>query len=408
MGRRRCCCSRCEVFRDRFDRGGPRQDIGLSWDWVNANGEWWIDGSTQGKYAGDSALYEVTGDGEMWGPEAPENDDGYGVAFDVIDELPGNRYRIMFGAPEDPDRPNVPPLPGADCFIAEYEVGEYRDGDNDGQPDPTSAVRIFSRYNGVETLLKEKWLPPQATNEQNGRRFYAWYHNTHGDGTFCVHIGSSAYPSQVTVTGLSLSGRYNGVGNRSDDQLPIEVDDYTIDIATWTTVEGEELPCYACLCVCYDYIDDDPTKPLVSRALFPGVFQLRISGRCCTPFMTPCDTDDCPEALDETIGLEWEDDWPSIGFNGWYNHSALELCGYPFQFRLECDQSGYLTLAMYYEPYPGAGWQLVNQGGSIDLVREEHTCVPMYQLWRLTLRSLSGFPCCIGCTQGEYEIEIWA
>jgi hypothetical protein len=403
MGRRRCCCKRCEVFRDKFDRGGPTQDIGLPWDDVNATGEWWIDASTKPKYLGDSALYEVTGEGEIIGPDVQYNPDGYGAAFDTVDELPGNRYRIIFGAPEDPDRPGVPPLPGCDCLIAEYEVGELT-----WPVTYTSAVRIYVRANGVETLVKEKWIPPQATNLQNGRRFYAHWLNTHGDKTFCVYIGSSAYPSQVTITGYSPPGLYFGVANRSKDQLPIEIDEYSLEIATWENVDGEDLPCYKCTCVCYDYVDDDPAKELIARSLYPGVLSVRIRGQCCTPFMTPCDTSACPGYVDETIAVEFENDYPSVSYNGWYNHTAFTLCGYPFQFRVECDQSGMLTLSLYYQPYPGAAWQEIVQGGALSLTRLVHTCVPIYERWKLTLRSLSGFPCCLGCTTGEYDIEIFA
>jgi hypothetical protein len=404
MGRRRCCCG-CTIFTDNFDRGGPTQTIGLPWDWANADGEWWIDASTQPKYPDDSALYEVTGTGEIIGPKAPEWDEGHGVSYDIIDEQVGNRYRIIFGAPEDPGRPGVPPLPGCDCIIAEYEVGELTT-----PPTATSAIRVYSRVGGVETLLKEKLIPPQAVNSQNGRRFYAWHINTHDDGTFCVWIGSSAYPSQVTLTGITPPGLYFGAANRSKDELPIEIDDYTIDLATWETVNGERQPCFACICVCYDYEDDDPdANPTpIARALYPGVLHLRIVGECCTPIPVfwPCGT--CPSAVDETIDLEYENDYPTVGYNGWYNHTDLTICGYPFQFRIECDATGILTLGMYYKPYLGAAWQEIVQGAAITLELDSHTCEPIYEHWTLTLASLSGFPCCLSCSTGSYEIEIWA
>jgi hypothetical protein len=396
------------VFFDRFDRGGPTQNIGSPWDDVNATGEWWIDYSTQPKYPNDSALYEVTGEGEIFGPEAPEHDEGWSAAFDVIDELPGNRYRILFGAPEDLGRPDVPPLPGADCIIAEYEVGEYIDDDEDGSPEFTSCVRIYTRFDHVETLVKEKWIPPQATNVQNGRRFYAHYVNTNNDHTFCAWIGSSAYPSLVSVVGLIPPGRWFGAANNSLDQLPIEIDDYTIEIMTWENVEGESMPCYACTCVCYDYAGDDPNNEVVGRALYPGVLQLRIRGQCCTPFMTPCDTSSCPGAVDETINLEWESDYPTLAFNGWVNHTEFLLCGYPFQFRAECGGTGFLTLSMWIKWAPDDDWSMFVLGGAISLVRNYHTCVPIYESYTLTLNSLSGFPCCISCTRGEYTIEIFA
>lgn len=408
MGRRRCCCESCEVFRDRFDRGGPTQDIGHPWDDVNATGEWWIDASTQPKYPTDSALYEVTGEGEIFGPEAPEHDEGWSAAFDVIDELPGNRYRILFGAAEDVGRPDVPPLPGAECIIVEYEVGEYIDDDEDGQPEYTSCVRIYTRTNNVETLVKEKYIPPQATNVQNGRRVYGHYVNTNNDHTFCAWIGTSAYPSLISVVGLVPPGRWFGAANRSKDQLPIEIDDYTIDVMTWENVGGDSLPCYQCTCVCYDYVDDDPANEITDRKLYPGVLQLRFYGRCCDPIplLWPCG--DCPAAVDVTIGLEFESDYPTIGYNGWYNHVDLTVCGYPFQFRAECDSSGFLTLSIYYQPYVDAEWQLIVQGGAISLEMLSHTCTPIHELWKLTLRSLSGFPCCLGCSTGEYYIEIFA
>lgn len=411
MGRRRCCCG-CEIFRDSFDRGGPTQDIGQPWDDANAQGEWWIDASTQPKYPNDSALYEVTGEGEIWGPLAREHEEGHSAAFDVIDEQPGNRYRIMFGAPEDVGRPDVPPLPGADCIIVEYEVGEYVDDDEDGQPEFTSAIRIFRREDNVETLVKEKWIPPQAVNVQNGRRLYAHYVNTNNDQTFCAWIGSSVYPSLLTVVGLEPPGLYFGAGNRSKDNLPIEIDDYTIEVMTWETVEGESMPCYACTCVCYDYVDDDPNNEVIGRALYPGVLQLRIRGQCCEPLYEPCDTSACPGAVDETINLEFENDYPTIGYNGWYNHTDFTMCGYPFQFRAECSATGLLTVSIYYKPYVGSDWQQIvlnySPGFSNYMQLDYHSCVPIYEQWTLTLNSLSGFPCCLGCTKGSYTIEIFA
>ena len=83
MSRRRCCCG-CRVFYDRFDRGGPTQVIGDPWDDVNATGEWWIDGSTQAKYPADSALYEVTGSGEIIGFQEKARWSGRGGELSAI------------------------------------------------------------------------------------------------------------------------------------------------------------------------------------------------------------------------------------------------------------------------------------------------------------------------------------
>lgn len=414
MSRRRCCCG-CQVFYDRFDRPGPTQDIGTPWDWVNAQGEWWITESTQPKYPDDSALYEVTGTGEIIGPKIPENI-GYQASYDVIDELPYNVYRIIFGAPEDVGRPGVPPLPGGECIIAEYEVGPYIDDDEDGQPDYTSCIRVYTRdAAGNETLIKEKYIPPQATNAQNGRRFYAHWINTHDDNTFCAWIGSSAYPSLVAVTGLTPPGRYFGAANASgSEDLPIEIDDYELQVLDREGVNAEELPCFACTCVCYDYEGDDPDNEVIDRQLYPGILHLRFYGECCDPLYPECDTDPCVGPVDISIDLEFENDiLEMIGFNGWHNHTDLTLCGYPFQFRAECDANGILVISMYYKPYVGAEWQQIitlptPEGGSVNLDMLSHTCTPIAEVWQLTLKSLSGFPCCLGCTTGAFYIVITA
>jgi len=260
----------------------------------------------------------------------------------------------------------------------------------------------------VETLVAEKSLPPQAVNCQDGRRFYAHWVNTHGDNTFCVWLGSSAYPSLLAVTGLSPPGRYFGIANASGEELGIQVDDFQLDVLVYEQPSGYVKYCFGCTCVCYDYEDDDPEAAVIDRQLYPGVLYLRIAGECCEPVYPGAPTTGCPAAVDETIALEFEADWPSVGYNGWYNHADYELCGYPFQFRVECDGTGMLSLSMYYQPYDGAEWELIIQGGAITLERLTHTCTPIYELWRLTLASLSGFPCCLGLTKGKYDIEIFA
>ena len=400
MSRRRCCCG-CRVFYDRFDRGGPTQVIGDPWDDVNATGEWWIDGSTQAKYPADSALYEVTGSGEIIGPSAPDGQ-GWSASYDIIDELPHNVYRIIFGAAEDAGRPGLPPLPGADCIIAEFYIGDY------DATQEYSEIRIYTRSGGVETLVKKKAFPCPAVNFQNGRRFHAHWLNTHGDNTFCAWVSHSAYPSLVVATGVSPPGNYFGAANASGSaDLPIEIDDYEIEKAAWETVDGEQVPCFACTCVCYDYPNDNYETTPTDRALYPGVLTLRITGSCCEPFMTPCDTTGCP-STDETIQLEYENDYPMVGFNGWYNHVRFFLCGYEFQFRAECDATGFLTLSIYWKPVPDLGldWADFVQGGAISLTRQSHSCTPIREDWKLVLRSLSGWPCCLGCTKGEYDIVI--
>ena len=41
------------------------------------------------------------------------------------------------------------------------------------------------------------------------------------------------------------------------EDLPIEIDDYELQVLERQGVDGEELPCFVCTCVCYDYEDDD-------------------------------------------------------------------------------------------------------------------------------------------------------
>jgi hypothetical protein len=399
------------VFLDEFNRTGPTQDIGDPWDSTNASGEWWLDTNTQPTDGGDNALFELTGTGEIFGPEVQQWDDGYSAKFDIIDELVGNVYRILFGAPEDTGRPGVPPLPGADCIIVEYEVGELTDPVTN-----TSALRIYTRADNVETLVREKYFPPQSVNGQNGRTLYGHWLNTNKDNTFCAWISDSAYPSRIITTGISPPGRYFGAANASgSDLLPIEIDNYELEKATWEDVNGERQPCFACTCVCYDYTADDPdTYPTpIDRKLYPGILSLRIAGQCCTPLpLWPCG--DCPAAVDETLTLKFEDSIDDfVGYYGWVNREEFEMCGYPFQFRLECDATGILNLAIYYDA--GSGWQQISYiesqsptAGSIVLVFEEHTCTPIYTKWTLYLNSLSGFPCCLSCSTGSYTIEVFA
>lgn len=387
---RRCCCG-CTVFVDHFDRTGPTQLIGDPWDHVNATGEWWLD---------NTSLYEVAGTGEIIGPRIPENN-GYQASFEIIDERPHNVYRIIFGAPEDVGRPLVPPLPGCDCIIAEFYVGDYV------ATGEWSRIRIYTRAAGVETLVAEKEFPAPSVNWQGGRKFTAHWINTHEDHLFCAFVSHSPYPSLVAVTGLTPPGRYFGAANASgSEELPIRIDDYELMTLTWETLDGELVPCFACTCVCFDYVDDDPEKEKTDRKLYPGKLFLRIFGQCCDPLPIFCDLSACPDALDETIELLFTPDYPYVAFNGWVNQDGRLLCGYPFQFRVECDSAGMLTFTMYYQAYPGAEWAEIVQGGAISLERLEHSCTPIYELWKLTLSSLSGFPCCLGCTTGEYYIEI--
>lgn len=178
---------------------------------------------------------------------------------------------------------------------------------------------------------------------------------------------------------------------------------------TWETLDGELVPCFACTCVCFDYVDDDPTKAKTDRKLYPGILLLRIYGQCCDPLPMFCDLSTCPDAIDQQFALFFSPDYPYVGFNGWTNNGNEEgslLCGYPFEFRVTCDSDGILTFQMYYKPYYGAEFQEIVQGGAITLELEEHSCTPIYERWKLTLMSLSGFPCCLGCTTGEYYIEI--
>lgn len=385
--RRRCCCGGCEVFRDEFNRTGPA--VGNGWDELHATGVWGI-------Y--DTALLETSGTGEIiHGTEVRQWDDGYGCEYDIHDEAAGNVYRIIFGATSSEA--------GADCIIAEYEVGELTD-----PVTYTSAVRIYTRAGGVESLVAEKLIPPQAVDANGGRRFYAWYHNTYDDGSFCVWLGTSAYPSLMVETGLTPPGRYFGVANASG-ALPIEIDNFTIELATEAMVDGEMSLCFYCTCPCLKYTNDDPDSgELLERAMYPGVLNLNITGGCCEPLFPGADTTGCTDGVNEDIALEFDADYPTVGFNQWVNHSDFVLCGRPFQFRVICDGEGRLSLTMYYVPAgyegPPPTWFPIPESGAVIITRDSHSCEPIEEVFTLTLMSLSGFPCCAPLSKGEFTITI--
>ena len=387
MGDRRCCCG-CEVFYDEFNRTGPA--VGNNWDEVNANGTWGIT---------DNSLWETSGSGEiLHGSRVQLNDDGYGVSYDIYDEVVGNVYRIIFGA--------LTSHAGADCLIAEYEVGELTD-----PVTSTSAIRIYTRVSGVETLVAEKYIPPQAVDANGGRRFYAWYHNWYDEGTFCVWIGTSTYPSLLVTTGQTIQDRYFGAANATGGEVPINIDNFEIELATYENVNGARQPCFWCTCRCYDYIDDDPENEKIDDKAYPGVLNLNIAGGCCVPVYEGADTTGCVDGVDEDIALEFDADYPTVGSNQWVNHSDFTLCGYPFQFRLACDATGILVLFIYYKPFGGSPWQQISYVvpptyGAIVLTRTGHSCTPIMTTWTLTLNSLSGFPCCVGFSKGSFTITI--
>lgn len=386
MGARRRCCCGCEAFSDDFDRPGPEVDN--NWDEVNDTGEWGI-------YT--NSLMEVTGTGEIihW-PAVREFHDGYGAEYDTHDEVAGNIYRIIFGA--------LTSEAGADCLIAEYEVGELTN-----PVTYTSAVRIYTRASGVETLVNEKWIPPQATDASGGRRFYAWYHNTYDEGSFCVWLGTSAYPSLIFEYGMTPPGRYFGAANASLNTLSIEIDDYAVELASYEKVGASDPEmCLSCTCPCYKYYNDDPlVGPQLERAIYPGVLSLNITGGCCEPIYPGAPTTGCTDGVNETVSLEFDPDYPTVGSNQWVNHTDFTLCGRPFQFRVVCDGEGRLNLTMYYVPdgYVDV-WFPIPEGGSIILTRISHSCTPIEEVYTLTLLSLSGFPCCGGQTQGSFTITI--
>lgn len=373
MGRRRCCCYTCIVFQDGFERTGPTEEIGGSWNWRDATGEWWLD---------EGSLWEVSGSGEILGPHAPAAD-GYQASYQIVDEQPHNKYQIIFGAVTDE--------PGADAIVAEFYVGDW-----DGAAE-NSTITLYERKGGVYTPIASKDFPCPAVDGRGGRRFYV----ANTQGVVCAWVTHSAYPSHISGIHGGPPGRYFGAGNASG-QLAIRIDDYEVQQLHYTDSAGQRSTCFACTCVC---LEESETE---GGSLFPGELQLRISGQCCTPFMEPCDLGPCPGAVDDTLTLTFTQDYPSAGMNSWYNHDPYTLCGYPFEFRLECDGSGSLSLGMYWEPYPGSGWVEIPLSGAILLNHLSHSCSPIREVWQLLLRSLSGFPCCIGCTTGEYAIVVTA
>jgi hypothetical protein len=382
MGARRRCCCGCEVFYDEFSRSGPA--VENDWDETNATGTWGIT---------DTSLWETSGTGEIiHSGRIQENQDGYGVSYDIYDEVAGNVYRIIFGAKAS--------HAGADCLIAEYEVGETIDDDDDGQPDYTSAIRIYSRVSSVETLIAEKYIPPAAVDANGGRRFYAWLHNFYDEGTFCVWIGTSAYPSLLVTTGQTIQDRYFGAANATGAE-PINIDNFEIELATYENVNGARQPCFWCTCRCLKFQDDNTLQELLDDQPFPGVLHLRIVGGCAY-------------AVDETIDLEFDADYPTVGANQWVNHSDFTLCGTPFQFRAECSGDGRLTLYMYYTPsgYPPGTWfpllycDTSPRCGSVSLMWISHTCTPIEEVYLLTLNSLNGFPCCGPMNTGSFTITL--
>ena len=383
-----CPCCGCAIFADDFDRGGPTQDIGQPWQWATSTGEWWIDGSTRPKTGNDSALFEVTGTGEMMLDVQSSDEpgkEGQGISIQTIDEVAHATYRVLLCA----ETHEV----GCDCLIAEFWVG-----DNSIYED--SEIRLYSRSGSVETLLDTKAFPCPTSNSQYGRTFYTrWIGD--GDNLFCAWVTHTAHPSQVTVR-TSAPGLYAGLANASGSGIPIEIDDYQ-ELA----LEQNDTPCIACVCVCYEHETwDDCEAPVTVRALYPYSLTLTMKGQCCTPFFTPCDLGGCPSALDLSIELTLHQDYPADGWQTWYNVEELEICGYPFEFRLVCDGCGRLALEICYEPYVGSGWVQIPLSGAIVLTRLGHTCSPIRDAWHLLLNSLSGFPCCVGCTRGEYEIVI--
>lgn len=369
------------------------------WDVDGASGEWWRAPSTQLKYIGDGALFEVSGTGEIHclaGLPIADAVHGMAAYLATIDELPGNRYNLLVA---------LTPETG-DCLIAQW----YR-GDDEASED--SVISLIARVSGVETVIKSKAVSSPGANVQWGRSIHAkWIAE---DEVFCVSIAPAgsllwpviAMPIDFAEAGVTFTGgRFSGIGNASGDaELPIEVDDFAI-LRLYET-EEEKNPCYGCICYCEEYDTTVEPHELKWQTLFPHKLNLHMEGQCCDePEIFPCDTTGCYDVIDEVVELihvpvgeepaDSCEDPPGCGTcetlttqpeQFWFNCIPLEICGVEFLFTFWCNPS----LQVFYRLPPETIWTEVSE----IIMREDYTCYPLSIVFDLYIGPINTFPCCV-------------
>jgi hypothetical protein len=393
-----CCCSKsCTITQDLFDRPA-NTDIGGVLDECPDDdaGDWRVQASSHPEYYGDGSLVELTGEGQVL-TNMRDPADSHRVQIQTIDEQPGNVYQILLRVAETTPE---------SCAAGAHLLVEFYCGDGTAN-DKHSLTAYTVAAGGAQTLLGFVEFVCNTVNSQGGRIFYANY--IAEDSLFCAGISNCLWVPRpfVLVRGVGDPvGEGNparaGVGNASGPGLTIEIDDFIWSrLYIPNAVELPENACWACICKCelHDGYDN-----LIDAALFPPTMHLRIQGQCCTPFFTPCDLTNCPGAIDATIEIVWTQDYPSVGMDSWVG--VLAACGGLFQYQFSCGAVNY-GFASRFSSDGGATWssywdQATPPPSGPMLFDEGYTCTPILFVWTQALLSLNGFPCCLGCTMGDY------
>jgi hypothetical protein len=282
----------------------PTQEHRPVWD--PQSGEWWWSASAYVYYSGDGAMYETSGNGEIWctagwnEPASETGNQGYGVQFYTIVELVNSVYRLLFLLDDTT----------GDCLILEFYVGDW-----EADPPVAGHLRLISRVGGSETIVKTVGAGGNQTSEywRYGRCVWArWYPPQDAvcadvDYEFSNHsnIPRLCVTSEdFSAAGASVpTGWKAGVGNASGDAIPICVDDfvmyrlyYQADTTERTgTPSRKEASCFTCTCFCMD--PDDPIEHL-----FPNIIRVHFWGQCLSPM-----GDGCADPVDVEFNVYLDD-----------------------------------------------------------------------------------------------------
>ena len=450
-GPRWCCCETCVVFEDHFDKcnpGYPCPEKYLTCPDPNVDPLWYgmdrdgnptgtncpppqtgyqppwtpdVGGETQNHrpvwtpqgdphswywwrctpplYVGDGALYEISGNGEIWcnagWPETVDGEaQGYAVMCHTIAEFPHSKYRLLLGLNDQT----------GDCLILELYIG-----DADADPPVDGYLRIINRVAYVETLIKE-WtgsVPTSSDVLTGGRWFYLkWIPGW----SLCANFGEDAFGVDPLMAlcvsmddweglaGLSLECK-SGLGNSSGSEIPIAIDCFYVLRLQYRTATGDPLEptvigCYDCICHCED--------PDGERHLFPRVIHLKIWGSGTNPMGS------CGPAMEM---FECDLTLDNICDNPVWTSGPVTLCGDECLIQARCSSVDYsteliLNIADYTAHYT---WDSTVPSPFYTFIFSEMECYPYRQLLLLD-PGAGAWPCYPtvpgGCDHGEYWMEM--
>lgn len=364
---------------DTFDRESSTY---LGFLYTEINGDWWVYSSSEPKYVGDGALYELSGNGKVslrvnFGPMLG----GWGVSFNTIDELPNQRYLVTL----------CETTPGGGGITGEYFTG-----------DATNSVLAYVQIGGEKVEFSAI-----GCNSQYGRVVSVSY--VENSQLACITVTHKAEHASAQASCVGkLDGKFFSIENASGtdgngDPIPIEVDELA-----YVRHENPEGPagsvCFSCLCVCKN------TPESTIEYAYPALMNVHVTGGCRTkdPVMPDCDLDDCPWDTDLDVQVVWDYKYPASLPGCW--HGTYGDCGGTFELRLRCLLTGRLDLEVWWKGPGDLNWNLLvstnTPPGAYVFGISSHSCNPLKITYGLGVGTASGWPCCCSCTIGSYTYEV--